>query len=233
MERQVEQVQASATIPGNKYQTAKGIIIEIAISAVGEQLHRHDKSGHILSHPVRPNGVPDRSRFNVGIPPNYFLGVDGPGWGFNPPESVVPVRHTEENFRKKDKSKEPPKMGRPVLPKSPWYAKARGDNSAIPNDILRIAKQSGCYTKESKNYFIVGFEGRSIFSIFRNGEFGFHRDPKTPDFEVLKTRTVKERFMPIRVPLQPIINERKQGRLQAVINALIAQVKNGKGGGLV
>jgi hypothetical protein len=205
-EKKGDQIQASQTIAGHRYMTAKGVVVEIAASVQGSKtpgqatMPRLDHSRQITAYPVLTDGTVDKAH-STSIPATYVLGVGVKGKGF-------------------------PKPGRKPLPKSLWRGRAR--DSVVPNSLMLLAKENGCYAHEATHYFLIGYEGRSVFAIFRNGTLGFHKKFENADFDELKVEDIGGRFMPYRVPVINVIKDRE--RVFRVAKYVIAQAKDGKNG---
>lgn len=70
-----------------------------------------------------------------------------------------------------------------VCPAPRWRGWAR-KNAAIMNDLLDVFKDAGCWVesqgrngKELPHYHRIGFKGKTICVVYRNGLIGFHKSP--------------------------------------------------------
>jgi len=190
------QILAKEAIPGGRYFSNKGRLVEMAQPLGGPSPDnplalRRDRNGDILFHVVLNPGTPeesvDRTRLHP-MSPSYVLEL-----------SDISGRKVEEVI-----DSGPARRGRKKLP-GPWEGDAR--DSSLPGEFLEIAKAAKLYIKSTDKYFIVGYGGKNLFAVFRGGALGVTKIPIHEPYRKLPFKKSHSKFMPFRLPLQKIIGD--------------------------
>jgi hypothetical protein len=188
---------------GRRYLTQKNVLIEVAPRSYKDDSPRRDSQGNVLVWIVNDRGEADKSILRQ-IPGSYPL-IDP-----NPPET-------------KQKPDSPRKRGRPKHENTPWRGWAY-EKPEMCEAIISEAIAQGCYLKHSKNYISVGWGGRKVFVMFRNGVIGFNKIPKY--FESYRTKQMTScRFCQYHMELRRVLADGMRENLIKDFRQYISDVK--------
>lgn len=187
---------------GRRYQTQKGVFVEVAPVSYRDDRPRKDSDGNILVWLVNERGELDKRRL-VQIPGIYEL-TDP-----NPPKELLP--------------KEPGKRGRRPHADKTWRGWAF-DHQDICQAVVTEAQTQGCYTVPATNYITVGWGGKKIFVVFRSGVLGFDDVPKY--ILAFRTKKVSGRFSPHRLELRKVIADGMRVELIRALRQHISDFKS-------
>lgn len=153
-------VKANRAIAGRRYRTQTGTLIEISVSDTPDQFGQtvprfEPRTGCVLFHRVdEKTGEANKSVLHpVGF--SDYLLEDG----------------LSEEESKKIHFKGP---GRKKHPDRTWRGWA-WHNKRQTEAVLSLARERGCYVKETANYYSIGFNGATLCALYRNGDMGFSK----------------------------------------------------------
>ncbi len=153
-------VKAKDALPGRRYKTNKGFLIEIAVAdspdEYGAPQVKKSRDGLVLFHQVNETTGETRKStlHSVGFA-DYELED-----GLSEEESRA-LHFPKRSGRKKHYDRR-------------WRGWAWKNKNAMES-ILDLAAERGCYVRETANYFSIGVDGITLCALYRNGNMGFPR----------------------------------------------------------